>query len=104
MISSLAVDIFTEKSCSSGTKVKTGLQVIRHVECFKNALHLTSCNGPMSMTTRPVLHNIIWLLPAEAVCYYCLRSECHFLPFLSCADDDRSIALLEWKDLMKHKK
>ena len=45
--------------CSSKAKVKTGRQVIRQVECFKNP-SLTFCNGPTSMTTRLELHNIIW--------------------------------------------
>ena len=48
-----------EKRCSSQIKVKTGRQVIRHVEYFKKC-PLPFRNGPTSMTITLSLQNIIW--------------------------------------------
>ena len=42
----LSVDFYFYKNRSSKAKVKTGRQVIHHVECFKNTL-LTFCNAPI---------------------------------------------------------
>ena len=55
----LCVDFSSTKNRSSKAKAKTGLQVIRRVECCKN-ISLTFRCALMSMTTRLGLHNIIW--------------------------------------------